>query len=203
MLCVMLGVRSQTRRSVISSAVFTAAAGDAAEAGDTGTRIHLQDFHRVEVKNGVTVWEVQAKDALYYAQEKVAHINDSSVIVYREDRSKVQIRSAAAKLLLDEQSIERAELQGNIEVALAEGVRIAADIATYDAVSRQIDAPGNVIISGEGYEVRGKRLTLDVEGGVVKLAQDVYSRFLAEAKAPSLGKDGLLPLPAKRTRNET
>jgi LPS export ABC transporter protein LptC len=186
-------IRSNTRRSVLSEGRITDSAAAFADLEETGTRIHLQDFHRVEVKDGRPVWEVRAKDAQYFAQERVTHINDSSVIVYRRDHSSVRINAASAKLYMTEESIERAELEGNVVVDLGESVTVTTDMAVYQARTRQIMAPGRVSIEGNGYEVKGARLSLDLDSQLVTLSERVTSRFAPRAELPvSLGAGSVL-----------
>jgi LPS export ABC transporter protein LptC len=177
--------RSNTRRSVLSESRATDSGAAFAELEETGTRVHLQDFHRVEVKEGRPVWEVKAKDAQYFAQEGVTHINDSAVVVYRPDRSAVRINAASAKLYMSEESIERAELEGNVVVNLGESVTVTTDMAVYQARTRKIVAPGRVSIDGKGYEVTGERLSLDLDSQLGTLSERVTSRFAPKAELPA------------------
>jgi LPS export ABC transporter protein LptC len=147
-------------------------------------KLRLQDFHRVEVKGGRSVWEVKAKDARYYPSRKVTHVNDADVVIYRGADSSVRITSRAAKLHLDETSLDRAELEGSVLVALDSDVTIETEYAVYDAAIQEITAPGKVVIKGEGYQVEGVGLDVEIDNEIVKLSDRVYSVFEPDAKSP-------------------
>lgn len=179
-----VGIRSEARRSVLSDRGEGSSGVMGSDPDETGTRIQLQDFHRVEVKDGRPVWEVRAKDAQYFAQQRLTHVNDSAVTVYRRDRSVVHINAASAKLYMTQESVDRAELEGNVVVNLGESGTVKTDMAVYQARTREIVAPGRVNIEGSGYEVTGERLNLDLERQLVTLSERVKSRFSAKAEIP-------------------
>ena len=182
-------VRSAGRKSIVG-------AGDAfngstsifdqlEEQADRGSRLQLQDFHRVEVKEGVPVWEVKAKRATYYAAERVTHVNDAAVTIYRSADSSVTIESRAAKLYMEGDGLTKAELEGNVAVQLDDSIKMRTDLAIYDSNSREITAPGAVTIEGKGFEVRGRGLDMAIDNQIVKLSDDVYSYFESRAEIPS------------------
>ncbi len=148
------------------------------------SKLRLQDFHRVEVKGGRSVWEVKAKDARYYPSRNVTHVNDADVVIYRSADSSVRITSRAAKLHLSENALDRAELEGSVLVVLDDGVTIDTEYAVYDAATQEINAPGRVVIKGEGYQVEGIGLDVEIDNEIVKLSDRVYSAFEPDAKAP-------------------
>src|SRR5262245_18802407 len=71
--------RSSTRASVLSSigtdlATLPENVSDQS-GGSVTSKLLLEDFHRIEVKNGRPVWEIRAKDAKYYPKDFVIHVN--------------------------------------------------------------------------------------------------------------------------------
>lgn len=182
-----LMIRSQQRKSILEGEALDGEQGSFSElssAGKRGTRLHLQNFHRVEVRDGRPVWEVKARNANYFAQDFVAHVNDPSVIIHRSEQSVVSLKSEAGRLYLKDESILRAELEGKIVVAFEDSVTIYADFAVYNARERHIEAPGAVTVTGKGFEVRGVGADLLIDDQIVKFLDQVNSRFSPEAKPP-------------------
>ena len=177
-----VSLRSSKRKSIFTTE-------DAFASGSGGSRLHLQEFRRVAVKNGRPVWEVEATDAQYYSKEGVTHLNDVDLIVHREKDSKVRLEAKSAKLLSQDEALARAELVGNIIVALDNGLVLKTELAVYDVAAGKIVAPERVEIQGKGYSIEGEELTANLEAQVIKISKNVVSVFTNEAKAP---QDGFL-----------
>ncbi len=188
-----VSLRSSKRKSIFTTEDAFASGSDQfagmAEPGSGGSRLHLQEFRRVAVKNGRPVWEVEATDAQYYSKEGVTHLNDVDLIVHREKDSKVRLEAKSAKLLSQDEALARAELVGNIIVALDNGLVLKTELAVYDVAAGKIVAPERVEIQGKGYSIEGEELTANLEAQVIKISKNVVSVFTNEAKAP---QDGFL-----------
>ena len=182
-------VRSSGRKSVIVGAAtsdYNEGLFDALEEkSDRSGKLELQDFHRVEVRDGKPAWEVIAKNARYFPDEEVTHVNQANVTIYREDGEPVSISSRAAKLHLSEGALRKAELEGGVRVLAQSNVRIDAEYAVYDLQRKQILVPEAVEITGDGFEVRGIGLEFEIDKQIVKLQKQVYSFFAVEARVPS------------------
>ncbi len=146
--------------------------------------LFLQDFHRVEVKNGKPMWEVRARDARYYAGEQLALVTDPALTVYRKKRSKVELKSDAGKLHLDGDSLTRAELEGNIVIQVDESLTFTTDQAVYNRTEGTLTAPGRVMFSGPGYQVEGSGFRLSLVDHTVEIYSDVSSEFRHGAQVP-------------------
>ncbi|MCB0358712.1 MAG: LPS export ABC transporter periplasmic protein LptC [Bdellovibrionales bacterium] len=180
-LIVVATLRSSGRRSLIERAndvrqeqdQFGAIQPDVSQT----SALRLQDFHRIQVKDGRPVWEVRASDAMYYSAEELAHVNDAHVTMYREDGSAVRIRARAGKLHLSGQSLERAELEGDVHVALDESMNLVTERATYDSVAQLLICPDFARVFGPGYTVEGNELRAHVDTRVATFGANVRSRF--------------------------
>jgi LPS export ABC transporter protein LptC len=144
--------------------------------------LRMQDFHRVDVKDGKTVWEIIAKDARYFALERLAFVNDAIVRIYRSPQSSIVISSDAGKLYLDDVTISQAELEGNIEVVLDESLSVRTQTAQYDKNKGEITSTSHVYIFGPGYEIQGVGLKMVVDEETVDIFKDVESRFEVGAR---------------------
>ncbi len=191
---VCLAVYRSTRRVVLisgsgSQQSLETILGSAKEATFDGSGLHLQDFHRVEMKNGVPIWEVSAKDAKYHASEQLAFVTEATVQVYRNQRSAIRFRANEGKLFLDGNALQKAELRGNIEVAVGDDMNLKADVAFYDQKEDAITATGKVTIYGPGYEISGLGLTMSLSDQKVNLLSSVESHFepSSQATLPPIG----------------
>lgn len=185
---VTVSLRSRQRKSIFTTDDAFASSSDQfagmAEPGVGGSRLHLQEFHRVAVKNGRPVWEVDASDAQYYSKEGVTHLNDVKLVVHREKDSKVRLEAKSAKLLSQNDTLARAELVGDIVVSMDSGIVLETQLALYQVLAGKISAPERVKIQGEGYSIEGDELTADLQAQVVRISRNVASVFTSGAKAP-------------------
>ena len=180
-------ISNSVRRQSIFDVSGSAARGALSDslldiAVQTGSKLHLQDFHRVEVRNGRPVWEVSAKEAKYYAEQAVTHVNDASVVIYRPGNSTIRLSSKSARLYLQGKNIGKMHLEGDIRIVLDNGMTVAAGMAVYDASTAKVRAPGPVTISGKGYEIKGEGLDLNVDSQLVRLEREVGSSFDPQAE---------------------
>lgn len=188
-----LGFVMFTRSKAQQSIVATASVGfdkreDISEALDVpgvdSSEFQLRDFHRIETKDGQKIWEVRARDARYFAEEGLTHVDDASVAIYRKPNSVIKLEAKAAKLYLTERTMQRAELEGEINIELDKSLRLTADFATYDAVKKRLTVNGPVLIDGPGYRVVGKGLEMEIDNEQIYVRDSVESRFQPGAKAP-------------------
>jgi LPS export ABC transporter protein LptC len=180
---VSVAYRSITRRSIFGGP----GTGQAAGTG-TSSQLHLQDFSRVEVKDGRQIWQVKATDAKYYAQEDLTHVHNAKLTVYREKQPPVFIEARTAKLHLDGESLKRADLEGSISVSLRDGLKLVTEEASYDAGKGTVTSASRVDISGEGIRIVGIGMRLWVETEVFELLDEVDSQFEQGATVPRVGR---------------
>ncbi len=186
--------RSRERRSIIGlegslGADSPTQSSQSGELSQSGSELHLQDFHRVEVKDGVPAWEIRAKDARYFAEAGLTHVNDATVTIFRDKRSKIMLRSNAAKLYLQGQALQKAEMEGGIQVLIDNSLQVRTEFAAYDSVKGEITSPDKVEITGSGFELRGVGMVIKVDSREISLLEEVDSSFKPGAKIPG----GLLP----------
>lgn len=188
----MVYTRSKDRQSVIhpinsaatNSAVVSANAGSGKDSDAGNSELHLQEFHRVEVKDGRTLWEVRAQDARYFVDQGVTQVNEVMLRVYRENGSPLDLRAKAAKLHLQNDSLKEVELQGSISVQDQDGFSVYSELAYFDVSQGVIRSPSRVIVKGQGYELEGVGMELLLESQQVSLVEQVRSEFTLGAKPP-------------------
>ncbi len=178
--------RSSNRTSVLSAINNDAATlpeNMSDQSAGVLSKLLLEDFHRVEVKNGRPVWEIRAKDAKYFPKDLVIHVNEAQLKIYSEKRG-VRVKAEAAKLYRSETSLARAALDGNIVIETGDGMFIHTDSAEFDAVAKVFQAPAGVEIHGEGFSVKGEGFRFYVESGIVSFSRNVQCSFETGAKIP-------------------
>jgi LPS export ABC transporter protein LptC len=137
-----------------------------------GVSQHLQNFRRVKMKDGRKVWEVAAADARYFDETNTVVVRGPVLSWYLEDGRRVGLEGTEGRILLDKGDVARVELEGDIQVFLAD-YRVAADAAVYDRATDRITAPGVVEISGDALRLRGEGLEIRVKDQRLLLQQDV------------------------------
>ena len=189
--------RSSARTSVLeaSAGAHTSSGAVSDQLGAVSSRVQLDQFHRVEIKEGRPVWEISAKDAKYYPREFVTHVNEAKLKIFRDKEGDIEVRSAAARLYLGGTALTRAVLDGDIKITIENGMKVSTQSAEFDAAARVFSAPGEVSVSGDGFDVSGNEFRFDVEQGLFTFANNVRCVFNSGASVPKdltrgvLGKD--------------
>ena len=181
-------LRSSSRQSILSTTNTDtdsfAAFAELGTPGERGTKLHLKDFHRVEVRNGRPVWEISAEEANHFAKDSIAHVNKAAVKIYRSNDSDVEIKALRARLEMNESQVSKANLEQDVLVTFENSLKVKTDHAIYDAVERKIRAPEFAVIEGQGFEVSGMGFEIEIDRQIIQIAQNVSSRFEPEAKLP-------------------
>ncbi len=151
-----------------------------------GVSHHLQDFRRVQVKDGRKVWEVSAEDARYFEDDGIVVVREPMVAWFLDDGDRLGLSGDEGRVVLADQSVQFVEMRGEIQVDLAE-MRVLAEDAVYDHRNRRISAPGAVQIAGSYLDLTGEDMLVDIDRQVLSLAGNVAmtlqpSAFSAERR---------------------
>ena len=172
-----------------STALVGAKAGvvdSAAGAVQELSKLHLQEFYRVQLENGRQTWEVRAKDAKFFSQDNVTYVTDAEVRIHRGKNSNVVIRSRAARLFMEGDNLKRADLEGDVVVVFDESLTVKTQVASYNAAQRVVTAPGPVDIQTQGFETSAVGMEAHVDDQSVKLLSKVVTRIDREARVPNV-----------------
>jgi len=137
-----------------------------------GVSQHIQDFRRVKMKDGRKVWEVAAADARYFDETDTVVVRGAVLSWYLEDGRRIGLEGDEGHILLDHGDVSRVELQGGIQVFLAD-YRVRAENAVYDRATDLITAPGDVEITGDALELRGRGMQVQVKNQKLSLEHNV------------------------------
>jgi len=148
-----------------------------------GVSQHIQDFHRVKVQDGRKVWEVAAQDAQYFEEDKIVVVRAAALQWFMKDGRVVGLKGDQGKIVLEGRDIQRIELNGDIQVSLAD-YTVRTDQASYDHERQVISAPGAVFITGRALALTGDGMEVDVPAQRLTLLRKVSMRV-----QPALLKD--------------
>jgi LPS export ABC transporter protein LptC len=149
-----------------------------------GVSQHIRDFHRVKIQDGRKVWEISAQDAQYFKEENLVVVRSAVMGLYSRDGQSIGLKGDEARIVLHGRDVDRVELNGSIELTAADYL-VRTDSATYDHTRNLISTSGKVEISGEGLELRGDRMEVQVGAERVTLFHNVSMRL-----QPALLKQG-------------
>ena len=130
--------------------------------------LEVKDFRRTKVHGGRKVWEVAGEEARYLKAEKEAVIQKPRIIFYQKDGAAVEVTGNDAHLFFNDQEMEKAELQGGIEVNY-QGFVFHTDEILYLKSRNHVLSPGKVSLKGEGVELEGVGMEIDLEQEKIRL----------------------------------
>jgi LPS export ABC transporter protein LptC len=123
----------------------------------------IQNFRRVKMEGDRKAWEIAAREAEYFEDDHQVAVEGPELSFYlKNDQGVVSIRGDEGKLFLDGRDMDRAELDGGIEVRFKDYV-VKTDRAVYERTSDTVVSPSVVTISGSGLAVRGEHMTVEME----------------------------------------
>ena len=144
--------------------------------------LHMKDFHRAKVENGRKIWELFGDEANYYKDQKEAVIKKPKFYYYDRKGEVIETLGDQARIYLNEKELERMELSGGIQVTF-QGYVLRSEQANYLATKDQIELPNRTTVSGEGVELEGARMEVEMETKKIRLINNVKSKMEPEKLA--------------------
>ncbi len=133
----------------------------------------IQDFHRTRIVGDRKVWEVSAKEARYFEKDGVVAVQDPVVAVFLEEGRTVAMRGRSGKVYLVEKSVERVEVEGEVEVELDEYL-VSTDFARYEAELDTIVVPGTVRMESTQIQFEGEAMEVDLGANRLRVGKNVH-----------------------------
>jgi LPS export ABC transporter protein LptC len=199
----------KARRSILLAAIFISLAAITYKVTDILRRVHkevkagpikaldylpesalrLKDFHRAKVEDGRKVWELFGDEASYFKEQKEALIKKPRFYYYDKKGEVAETKGDEAVLYLNEKELERMELHGDVQVTF-QGYILKSDEANYLPAKDQIVLPNRTTVRGEGIELEGARMEVEIQDKKVRLVHAVKSKIEPEklAKKEKLDK---------------
>jgi LPS export ABC transporter protein LptC len=138
--------------------------------------LHMSDFHRAKIENGRKVWELFGEEANYYREEKQAVIKKPRFYYYDKKGEIAETKGEVARIFLNEKELEKMQLGGGIEVSY-QGYTLKSEEAIYYPEKQQIVLPQRAVVTGDGVQLEGSRMELQLEEKTMRLLQNVKTRI--------------------------
>jgi LPS export ABC transporter protein LptC len=143
----------------------------------------IQNFRRVKVEHGRTVWEITAKDAQYFERDNQIVVIEPRMTFFLKDEGRTaHLAGAEGRITLDGHEVSAITLRGSVAVHLDE-LELETEEASYDRSRDRITAPGMVTVRGRTLDVRGRGMEVDVAPQHVRLLENVRTTVHADAAA--------------------
>src|SRR5574341_353607 len=78
--------------------------------------LKMKDFHRAKIEDGRKIWEIFGDEASYLKDQKEAIITNPRFYYYDKKGETAETTGEVARIYLNENELEKMELQGTIQV---------------------------------------------------------------------------------------
>lgn len=150
--------------------------------------LRIKDFHRAKIEDGRKVWELFGEEASYFKEQKEAVIKKPRFYFYDKKGEVAETTGDEAHIYLNEKELERMELRGAIQVTF-QGYVLKSEEANYLPAKDQIILPNHTTVVGEGINLEGSRMEVELEDKKIRLLRQVKTKLepdkLAKKKTKS------------------
>jgi LPS export ABC transporter protein LptC len=133
----------------------------------------IQNFRRVKVENGRTVWQITAREAQYFEQTGEIVVREPQMTFYLDEDREAHVAGAEGRLMLSGRELQTLTLTGKVAVRL-DDLELNTEVATYDRARDLITSPTLVTVRGRTIDVRGRGMEVEVGPQHVRLLDDVH-----------------------------
>lgn len=141
----------------------------------------IQNFHRIEIREGKKAWELVADEAQYLQERDQVVVRNPRTTLYMKDGEKVTVSANRGTVeFANGKDLRKAVLHDSVEVHLRDFV-IRADEAVYERSTEKIVANGPVTIVGAELKVAGNDMTVYVKDSRFELGKSVRVTLLPKA----------------------
>ena len=154
--------------------------------------LHIRDFRRAKIEDGRKVWELFGDEANYFKDQKQAVVTKPRFYYFDKKGNTAETKGEVARLFFSDKELEKMELQGGIEVKY-DGYTLKSSEAVNLPAAEQIVLPNRTVVVGEGLEVEGSRMEVQLEEKTVRMVQNVKSKFQPDKLEKPKNKSGANP----------
>lgn len=157
--------------------------------------LRIKDFRRAKVQDGRTLWELLGDEASYNKDQKQARVSNPRFLYYGRKGEVAEASAEVAHIFLNERELEKMELEGGIEV-IFNGYTLRSEEAVYLPAKEQIIMPQRTTVNGDGLELEGARMEVDLGESKVRLLRNVKTRLEPQklneqrSRAERTGREG-------------
>ncbi len=141
--------------------------------------LQIKDFHRSQIEDGLTVWEVSGDEARYLKTEKDVVVKKPRFIFYQKgNNDTVEITGEEGHLWIKKEGrdMEKMQLRGKVQVSY-HGFVLNSEEVVYLKGRNQITLPGKVVVKGEGMELEGVGMEVALDDEKLRLLKQVKTKI--------------------------
>lgn len=137
----------------------------------------IQNFRRVKMEGDRKVWEVAAREAQYYEEDRQVVVDAPEVSFFvKDDQGVVSVKGKQGKILLEGREMDRVDLDGDIELRFRDYL-VRTDRAFYQRADDTVVSPGAVVVTGDGLTLSGERMTVEMGSQRVRFEGKVRTKL--------------------------
>jgi LPS export ABC transporter protein LptC len=144
----------------------------------------IQNFHRIEIRDGKKAWELEADEAQYLQTDNQVVVRKPRTTLYMKDGEKVTVTGDQGTVEFAGKDLQKATLHDSVEIRVR-GFVVRAGDAVYDRATDKIVANGPVTIEGAELAVAGNDMTVYVKESRFELEKPVRVTLSPKAAAAS------------------
>ena len=138
--------------------------------------LQIKDFRRAKVEDGRKIWELIGDEARYFKDQREAVIKNPKFFYYDSNGETAETTGAMAHLFFNERELEKMQLEGGIRVSY-QGYVLRSEQAIYLPADQRIVFPSRALVAGNGIELEGSRMEVELESKKLRMLQNVKSRM--------------------------
>ena len=156
------------------------------------SQLQMKDFHRAKIEDGRKVWELFGEEAQYFKDQKEAVIKKPRFNYYDKKGEAVESYGDEARLYMNESELEKLVLHGGIQVTF-QGYVLKSEEANYLPAKDQILLPTRTKVTGEGLELEGSSMEVELEAQKIRLLNNVKTKIEPDKLAKKKNKAAAAP----------
>ena len=144
----------------------------------------LRRFHRVVTRHGERLLEVSATEASYYRDDRAVVVVEPKLVFYDQGVRIGTLSGQHGRLYLEGHEVETVELEGEVELALAQ-FTLRTERLDYERSRELLIAPQHAVISSPEIELSGSGLAFDLVTRALRLDSEVRMRLIHAPESPA------------------
>ncbi len=140
--------------------------------------LQIKEFRRAKIEGGRKVWELSGEEARYLKTDKQVVIKKPRMIFYQKDQNTIEATGENGRMWLAEKDgdMEKMQLQGEVQVNYR-GFILNTDEVLYLQAKNQVLLPGKVTVKGDGMELEGIGMEMNLDDEKMRLLNKVKTRL--------------------------
>ena len=120
----------------------------------------IKNIHYVKTHLGIKEWELEASSGQYFRNKKISIFKNVRIKVFLKDGKPMTLIGDEGKVTTDSRDIK---VWGNVIASSEEGFQFYTQSLEYCSEKRSIFTNDKIAFFGNGIEVRGVGITIDVD----------------------------------------